>query len=120
MPKTNTIEKYLKDGNVYFWPSKKEARDVIFAYLSREFEKGKKYSERQVNEILEPMKKIIALVVLCSIGLTVGVAYFYVQRASELPDWYTDKPAPAQPAPTPSSSLTAPPPRTATAIQEKN
>jgi hypothetical protein len=66
------------------------------------------------------MKKIIALVALCSIGLTIGVAYFYVQRASELPDWYTDKPEPAQPdsTSTPASPSTAPP-RTATAIQEK-
>jgi hypothetical protein len=52
MPKTSSIEKYLKDGKVFFWPSKKEARDVVFAYLSKEFEKDKKYSERQVNEIL--------------------------------------------------------------------
>jgi hypothetical protein len=67
------------------------------------------------------MKKIIALVALCSIGLTIGIAYFYVQRASELPDWYTDKPAPTQPPnSTPSISPSpTPPPRTATAIQEK-
>jgi hypothetical protein len=67
------------------------------------------------------MKKIIALVALCSIGLTIGIAYFYVQRASELPEWYTDKPETTQP---PNSILSAspsptPPPRTATAIQEK-
>jgi hypothetical protein len=67
------------------------------------------------------MKKIIALVGLCSIGLTIGIAYFYVQRASELPDWYTDKPEPTQPPnSTPSTSPSpTPPPRTATAIQEK-
>ncbi len=65
------------------------------------------------------MKKIIALTVLCSIGITMGVAYFYVQRASELPDWYADD----QPAQTPSSfkppspPLT-PPARTATTIQK--
>jgi hypothetical protein len=67
------------------------------------------------------MKKIIALVVLCSIGLTIGIAYFYVQRASELPDWYADKPEPIQsPNSTPSISPSpTPPTRTATAIQEK-
>jgi hypothetical protein len=67
------------------------------------------------------MKKIIALVALCSIGLTIGIAYFYVQRASELPEWYTEKPAPTQPPnSTPSTSPSpTPTPRTATAIQEK-
>jgi hypothetical protein len=65
------------------------------------------------------MKKIIALVALCSIGLTIGIAYFYVQRASELPDWYTDKPEPTQPPNSTPSTSPSPPPRTATAIQEK-
>jgi hypothetical protein len=67
------------------------------------------------------MKKIIALVALCLIGLTIGIAYFYVQRASELPDWYTDKPENIQPPnSTPSVSPSpTPPTRTATAIQEK-
>jgi hypothetical protein len=67
------------------------------------------------------MKKIIALVALCSIGLTIGIGYFYVQRASELPEWYTEKPELTQPPnSTPSNSPSAtPPPRTATAIQEK-
>jgi hypothetical protein len=62
------------------------------------------------------MKKIIALAALCSIGLTLGIAYFYLQRASELPDWYTEQPVPSTPSslPTPAAS-----PRTATAIQEK-
>jgi hypothetical protein len=71
------------------------------------------------------MKKIIALMALCSIGLTIGIAYFYVQRASELPEWYTDQPEPTQPpnstSPATSSgqqSATAPP-RTADAIKEK-
>jgi hypothetical protein len=65
------------------------------------------------------MKKIIALVALCSIGLTIGIAYFYVQRASELPDWYTDKPEPTQPPNSTPSTSPPPPPRTASAIQEK-
>jgi hypothetical protein len=65
------------------------------------------------------MKKIIALAALCSIGLTVGIAYFYVQRASELPDWYTDKPEPTQPPNSIPSTSPTPTPRTATAIQEK-
>jgi hypothetical protein len=71
------------------------------------------------------MKKIIALVALCSIGLTIGIAYFYVQRASELPEWYTDQPEPTQ-SPNSTSSVTSPgqqtataPPRTADVIKEK-
>ncbi len=59
------------------------------------------------------MKKIIALVALCSIGLTTGIAYFYVQRASELPEWYVDKPA------QPITPVASPTPRAASAIQEK-
>jgi hypothetical protein len=66
------------------------------------------------------MKKIIALVALCSIGLTIGIAYFYVQRASELPEWYTDKPEIIQsPNSTPSNIPSPASPRTATVIQEK-
>ncbi len=65
------------------------------------------------------MKKIIALVTLCSIGLTIGIAYFYVQRASELPVWYTDKPETTQPPNSTPSVSPSPSPRTATAIQEK-
>ena len=68
------------------------------------------------------MKKIIALVALCSIGLTIGIAYFYVQRASELPDWYTEQSEPTQ-SPNSTSptqpSATNPPPRTADIIKEK-
>jgi hypothetical protein len=65
------------------------------------------------------MKKIIALLALCSIGLTIGIAYFYVQRASELPEWYTEQPETIQPPnSTPSTSPSPAPPRTATAIQE--
>lgn len=52
MTKPITIDRFLKEGKVYFWPSKKEARDVVFAYLSKDFEKDKKYSEKEVNEIL--------------------------------------------------------------------
>ncbi len=72
------------------------------------------------------MKKIIALVALCSIGLTIGIAYFYVQRASELPEWYTEQPEPTQspnstsPTTSPAqSSAINPPPRTADVIKEK-
>jgi hypothetical protein len=76
-------------------------------------------SLRQIAKIWEPMKKIIALVVLCSIGLTMGIAYFYVQRASELPEWYTDQPESAQPSNPVTSPSPATPSRTAIAIQEK-
>jgi hypothetical protein len=63
------------------------------------------------------MKKIIVFVVLCSIGLAIGIGYFYLQRASELPDWYADNPEPSAPpsSPAPSSD---PPPRTANTIKE--
>jgi hypothetical protein len=65
------------------------------------------------------MKKIIAVVVLCSIGLTIGIGYFYLQRASELPEWFTDKPEPSQPPTTTIIVTPSPTPRTAETIKEK-
>jgi hypothetical protein len=62
------------------------------------------------------MKKITTLVALCLIGLTIGIGYFYLQRASELPEWYTDSPEPSPPV---ISTTMTPSPRTAEAIQEK-
>ncbi len=71
------------------------------------------------------MKKILALIALTTIGLTIGIGYFYWQRATALPEWLTEEPAPASsnpetPSPTsPTPETPTPPPRTATTIQDQ-
>jgi hypothetical protein len=69
------------------------------------------------------MKKIFALIALCTIGLTISIGYFYWQRASDLPEWYTKKAAAApvnSPAPpTSAASSSTPPARSASTIQKK-
>jgi hypothetical protein len=65
-----------------------------------------------------PMKKILALLTLCSIGLIIGISYSYWQNATAVPDWYTEsEPAPQQSALT--SAVPTPAVRPASAIQEK-
>jgi hypothetical protein len=65
------------------------------------------------------MKKILFLIVLCSIGAILGVGYFYWQRATALPEWLTEEPtASSSPSADPSISP-SPAARPATVIQEK-
>jgi hypothetical protein len=63
-----------------------------------------------------PMKKILALILLGSIGLILGIGYFYWQNATTVPEWYAD----SQPVPQPSvAAIPQPSPRPAIAIQTK-
>jgi hypothetical protein len=63
-----------------------------------------------------PMKKILALILLGSIGLLLGTGYSYWQSATTVPEWYAER----EPAP-PSSAVASPQPspRPAIAIQNK-
>jgi hypothetical protein len=68
------------------------------------------------------MKKILALITLCSIGLTIGIGYFYWQRATALPEWITETSEPVSGnTSTPSStpSVSGDTPRSANTIQEQ-
>jgi hypothetical protein len=69
------------------------------------------------------MKKILALIALTTIGLTVGIGYFYWQRATALPEWITEKPDPTPSSnpetPSPTPEVSTPPPRTASTIQDQ-
>jgi hypothetical protein len=64
------------------------------------------------------MKKILAFFALCSIGLTVGIGYFYWQRATALPEWITETPTNPETTASPGASPT-PPARSANTIEEK-
>lgn len=47
------LYKYLKNNKIYLWPKRKESKHILFAYLVKKFETGRKYTEKEVNEILQ-------------------------------------------------------------------
>lgn len=47
------LTNFLKDGKLIQWPSKKSDRDEAVLFLIKGFEKGNKYSEKNVTLILE-------------------------------------------------------------------
>lgn len=54
MASAEPLTKYLdQEGKLKIYPSKKKYRIIALTYLSSKFEKGKIYSEKQVNEILD-------------------------------------------------------------------
>lgn len=52
-----SLEEFLdEEGRVTRWPTrknKKEAQQLILAYLASKFEEGRVYTEREVNELLK-------------------------------------------------------------------
>lgn len=47
------LENFLdKEGRLKIWPSKRKIKIKALLYLSRKFKKGKVYTEKEVNEIL--------------------------------------------------------------------
>lgn len=53
MEANEVVKKYLtKDGKILQYPSKKTIRPHILSYIASQFEEGKKYSEKEVNQII--------------------------------------------------------------------
>ncbi len=53
---TNVLDNYLDDeGRITRWPGKKRVadQDVLLAYLADQFEIGRDYTEREVNDLLK-------------------------------------------------------------------
>lgn len=55
---TNTIKELLKnflddDGKLYQYPSKHRYKNLALLYLASKFEPNKRYTEKQVNELLK-------------------------------------------------------------------
>lgn len=46
------IEFYLKDGKIKTFPSKRKKVIIVLDYLIGKFEKGKEYSEKEINNII--------------------------------------------------------------------
>jgi predicted DNA-binding protein YlxM (UPF0122 family) len=46
------LRDYLEGGRLKSWPHKWKKRQVILRYLLDQFEQGRRYSEREVNEII--------------------------------------------------------------------
>ena len=42
-----------EDGIIFRWPKKKEEKRAVLEYLATKFERGRKYSELEVNMILK-------------------------------------------------------------------
>ncbi len=43
---------YMEDGRLTMWPHQWKKREVILRYLAEQFETGRRYGEREVNEII--------------------------------------------------------------------
>lgn len=53
MENINKIKRYLdKDGKLREWPSKKETKRLVLAYIADKFECNVDYSEKEVNSII--------------------------------------------------------------------
>jgi len=47
------LRNYLdEDGRVLVYPSKRRGKQLVLAYLAEKFEPGRRYSEREVNDLL--------------------------------------------------------------------
>lgn len=47
------VKKFLdREGRVSVWPTKRRFKPLVLKYLSNYFEKGRRYSEKEVNDIL--------------------------------------------------------------------
>lgn len=52
--KNADVGRYLDaSGRVSAWPAKRKNQLSVLAYLAERFERGRKYSEREVNEVLQ-------------------------------------------------------------------
>lgn len=47
------IKKFMDGDKVKVWPAKKQAKLLVLEYLASKFEEGKKYTEKEVNEIID-------------------------------------------------------------------
>lgn len=53
MENANKVKRYLdKDGRVREWPSKKDTKLLILAYIAGKFEYNVDYNEKEVNSII--------------------------------------------------------------------
>jgi len=50
--KNNIFIRYFRDSKISIWPSKRDAENGVLTYISELFKISKKYSEKEVNEIL--------------------------------------------------------------------
>lgn len=49
------LKNYIKDGRVNIFPSKEKKKLVILQYIVDKFESDKKYTEKEVNEVIVSM-----------------------------------------------------------------
>jgi hypothetical protein len=45
--------KFFKDGKLRNLPSKEKGKVMVFLYLIEQFERGKEYKEKEVNDVLK-------------------------------------------------------------------
>jgi len=85
----NILNRYLdKEGRVEVWPGKWKNRRMVAWYMTRGFEPGVRYSEQQVNGIIEGLHTFgdyaILRRTLCDLGLLAresdGSAYWLTEK----------------------------------------
>ncbi|MGY3718582.1 DUF2087 domain-containing protein [Sutcliffiella cohnii] len=60
--KQKTVEAFMKNGVLQSLPSKEKRKVIIFFELIKLFEKGKMYTEKQVNEIIKGIYPDFAII----------------------------------------------------------
>ena len=57
---SKVIRTFIKQGRLVQFPSQYKKQQVVLEYIAKEFEPGKKYSEREVNQILLDFNEDVA------------------------------------------------------------
>ena len=58
--KENTIKNYIKKGKITNIPRAEKKKIIILQYVVQKFERNKRYTEKEVNEIISSMHEDFA------------------------------------------------------------
>ena len=53
LPDADLVARFIKDGRLVIMPSKRSKLLPVLDHIAQEFEPGRTYPEKQVNEVLE-------------------------------------------------------------------
>jgi hypothetical protein len=51
----DVLKKFMKDGQLRNLPSKEKGKVIVFLYLIEQFEEGREYKEKEINDVLKPI-----------------------------------------------------------------
>lgn len=59
-PESKTLRDFLVDGRLKTIPAQRSKRQIILKHLLKSFERGRVYTEREVNDLLKPFHEDVA------------------------------------------------------------